>query len=285
MPDLNLAGAAQRLAAAGVLNPRREARHILAAVRGTSPGAVWLETDVALPDRDLERFQEAVERRAAGAPFAYATGIAGFRSLVLRVDRRALIPRPETEGLVDLALAHVGPGGRAADIGTGTGCIALSLAVEGRFQRIVAVEPDPDTVALARENVALIAPQVPVEVRQGSGLAPLRERGREERFKLIVSNPPYLTEDEYQALDPMVRDYEPRQALVSGVDGLDATRELLACAGQVLEMGGLLALEIDERRADTVRDLARAAGWRVRIHEDLFGKPRYALAGRREDVC
>jgi len=167
------------------------------------------------------------------------------------------------------------------DIGTGTGCIALALAVEGRFDRVIAVEPDPDAAALARENIALIAPPVMVEVRLGNLLEPVAGL----RFTLIVSNPPYLTATECDALDPMVRDHEPRQALVSGVDGLDATRSILAGARQALEAGGLLALEIDERRAAAVRAIAVALGWSVTIHDDLFGKPRYALAGLTEDAC
>jgi release factor glutamine methyltransferase len=121
---------------------------------------------------------------------------------------------------------------------------------------------------------------VPVELRRGALLEPLAGA----RFRLIVSNPPYLTDAEYEALDPMVRDYEPRQALVSGVDGLDATRALLHGASAVLEPDGVLALEIDERRGDAVREIATAAGWSVSVHDDLFGKPRYALAGRGEDV-
>ena len=162
-----------------------------------------------------------------------------------------------------------------ADVGTGCGCIALSLAVEGSFDRVIAVERHAEAAALARENVGLVRPPVPVEVRVGDLLAPLTG----ERCRAVVANPPYLTDEEYAAIDPSVRLFEPREALVSGPDGLDATRALLAGAQGVLEPGGLLALEIDERRAHAVRTLALASGWtHVTVHEDLFGRPRYALA-------
>jgi release factor glutamine methyltransferase len=168
-----------------------------------------------------------------------------------------------------------------ADIGTGCGCIALSLAVEGAFERVVAVERSPEAAALARENVDRIRPAVPVEVREGDLIAPLGD----ERFRVIVANPPYLTVQEYEALDPSVSSFEPKQALVSGSDGLDATRGLLTGARARLEPDGLLALEIDERRADAVRALARASGWaRTAIREDLFGRPRYALVFPTEEA-
>jgi release factor glutamine methyltransferase len=210
-------------------------------------------------------------------PFGYAAGRVDFRSLELNLDPRALIPRPETEGLVDLVLKwSQGTGGIVADVGTGCGCIALALAVEGTFQRVIAVERSADAAALACENAALVQPSVPVEVREGDLLAPLAG----ERYRAIVSNPPYLTEAEYASLDPAVRLFEPREALVSGADGLTATRALLAGARALLQPGGFVALEIDERRADQVRALALRHDWsRVAVYDDLFGRPRFLLAG------
>ncbi len=281
--------AARRLAGPAMPDPRREARALWAVLAGTDAGAVWLRRERAAPPDLLERFQHAVAQRAAGVPFAYVVGRTSFRTVHLKVDRRALIPRPETEGLVQLVLDRLraawnverGTWGTAADIGTGTGCIALSLAVEGAFERVIAVERSPEAVRLARENVALVQPRVPVEVRHGDLLAPLAG----ERHRVIVANPPYLTEVEHAGLDPTVREFEPRQALVSGVDGLDATRVILTGARQLLEPGGLLALEIDERRADTVRRLARELAWpRATVHDDLFGRPRYLLASFGEDT-
>jgi release factor glutamine methyltransferase len=148
--------------------------------------------------------------------------------LELAVDPRALIPRPETEGLVELVLRETGNGkrGLAADIGTGSGCIALSLAVEGEFDKVVAVERSPAAAALARENVARVAPKTAVEIREGNLLAPLVDKGERGIYRVIVSNPPYLTEREFTELDPSVREFEPREALVSGSTGLDATRAL-----------------------------------------------------------
>ncbi len=287
--------AADRLATAGLATSRREVTLLWAAVAGggTKPGDVWLQQDQEPAAELVERFSRAVEQRSSGVPFAYAAGRTGFRTLDLRLDPRALIPRPETEGLVDRVLAwsqrvqpetwNVQRGGRwgvVADVGTGCGCIALALAVEGRFERVIAVERSAEAAALARENVALVRPSVPVEMREGDLLAPLAG----QRYRAIVSNPPYLTEGEYAALDPAVRLFEPREALVSGGDGLTATRALLAGARALLEPGGFLALEIDERRADAVRTLALRYHWsRVALYDDLFGRPRFLLAGIDEE--
>lgn len=275
---------AARLAAAGVARSRHEATALWAMLAGSAPGAVWLGRERPAADDVARRFAAAVERRAAGEPFAYAAGRAGFRGLELRCDARALIPRPETEGLVELVLRWArarGDGGVAADLGTGTGAIALSLAAEGGFDRVIAVERSAAAAALARENVAAACPRVPVEVREGDWLGPLAGLS----CRVIVANPPYLTDAEYAALEPAVRAWEPRAALASGPDGLDATRAILAGARAVLARDGLLALEIDERRGDAVRGAARAAGWGdVAIHQDLFGRPRYALVAPPEDA-
>jgi len=285
-----LAQAGQWLADAGLPNPRRETTALWAAIAGKKPGDVWLSREESPPPELVARFGEAVARRARGVPFAYAVGRVGFRTLDLKLDPRALIPRPETEGLVDLVLRWTrgtageggrGKGGAVADIGTGCGCIALALATEGEFERVIAVERSAAAAALARENVALVRPRVPIEILEGHLLAPLAGG----RCQAIVANPPYLTAAEYAALDPAVRDFEPREALVSGVDGLDATRALLAGAAACLVPQGLLAVEIDERRAEPVRALALGYGWdRVAVHEDLFGRPRFLLAFAKEEA-
>src|SRR2546430_8637465 len=227
--------ASERLAAAGLPSARREATSLWAVVAGKKAGDVWLSREESPPPQLVERFGEAVARRSRGVPFACAVGRVGFRTLELALDPRALIPRPETEGLVDVVLRWTrgtageggrGKGGVVADIGTGCGCIALALAVEGDFERVIAVERSAAAAALARENVALVRPRVPAEIREGDLLAPLAGTP----CRAIVANPPYLTAAEYAALDAAVRDFEPREALVSGVDGLDATRALLAGA-------------------------------------------------------
>lgn len=274
--DAALAAAERELARAGSEAPRRDARRLAAGVTGRLPGELWVRRHEALAPDLAARLAAAVARHAGGVPMGYATGRVGFRTLDLACDARALIPRPETEGLIDLVLARTSAaGGVAADLGTGSGCLALALAVEGRFERVVAVERDADAAALARENARRIAPPTPVEVREGDWFGPLGD----VRCRAIVANPPYLTDAEWAALEPGVRDHEPRAALASGADGLAATRVILAGARAQLEVGGVLALEIDERRAGAVRALADAAGWtNLEIHEDLFGRPRYAVA-------
>lgn len=274
---------ARLLAHAAVAAPRREAAAIWAALADTPPERVWLERQRPATFGGRERFVAAVRRRAAGEPLAYVTGSVGFRTLDLAVDARVLIPRMETEGLVAQVLdwaAGRGAGGRVVDVGTGSGCIALSLAVEGRFRQVVAVEPSAGALAVAAGNRQRVAPTTPVHLVRGSLLESLGTA----RFDVVVANPPYVTETEYAALERGVRDFEPREALAGGPDGLGPTRALLQRADRNLRHGGLLALEIDCRRAATVLALARAAGWRgAQVRHDLFGRPRYLLATWERD--
>jgi release factor glutamine methyltransferase len=271
-----LEGAAIRLKAAGIAEPRREARRLWADLQGRSRAEV-------LPLRDdpgdhplRARYEAAVLRLAAGEPIQYVTGITGFRRLTLCSDRRALIPRPETEGLVELVLARVSRG-RIADIGTGSGCIALSLADEGEFDQVIGVDCSPEALALAGENRDRLG--LPVEFAEGDLCEPLRG----ERWDALVSNPPYLTSGEYQGLDRSVRDWEPETALSDGADGLATTRRLVLQARDVVRAGGLLGLEVDCSRAPAVAGLATEAGWvDVSVYEDLFGRARYVLARRSE---
>ncbi len=270
-----LAEAAGRLRAAGIEAPAREALRIWADLGGREPGAAFL-SDPAVEPEDAARFAEAVARRAAGEPLAYVTGWAGFRRLVLRADRRALIPRPETEGLVDLMLARA-PAGRVADVATGGGCIALSLATEGRYQAVVGVDRSSEALALARENRERVG--AAVELVRGDLTGPLASGA----FDAVVSNPPYVSEAEYAALPESVRAWEPREALESGPDGMAATTALLDDARRVLRPGGWLVLEVDARRAEAAARLARRLGWTaVEVQRDLFGRERYLLARRSE---
>jgi release factor glutamine methyltransferase len=279
---LCVASAAQRFEAAGFVEPRRGAWRLWAAVVGVSAGEAWRAGQASAPPELVQRFERAVARRLEGIPFAYAAGTAAFRTLELAVDPRVLIPRPETEGLVERVLDFARGRGRwgvVADIGTGSGCIALSLAVEGRFARVLATDWSADALAVARDNARRVAPAVPVEFRQGDLLWPLRR----EQVDVLVCNPPYVSAGEWEALEPGVRDCEPREALVGGPDGLLHTDALLRAAPAALQPGGLLAIEVDCGRAAATHALARALGWRdARLEEDLFGRPRYLFATRED---
>jgi release factor glutamine methyltransferase len=232
------------------------------------------EGDVEAEPELATALRAAVRRRARGEPLAHVAGRAGFRTLTVHTDRRALIPRPETEGLVDLLLGRVRTG-RAADIGTGTGCLALSLAAEGDFDLVAAVDSSSQALGLARENRNALC--LPVELARGDLCGPLGPRSMDA----VISNPPYLTEREYAELDPSVKAWEPAEALVSGPDGLRATTRLLREARDVLRPGGWLAVEVDCSRAGEAATRAESLGWMdVAIHADLFGRERYLLARR-----
>jgi len=272
-----VASGTNRLRLAGVADFAREARRIWQDL--ADPRAPLGAEFLAPADRMVTRsmavaYQTAIARRARGEPLAHVTGWVGFRRLLLRSDRRALIPRPETEGLVDHLLTRV-PGGRVADLGTGSGCLALALADEGRYDSIVGVDRSQDALALANVNRLLTG--LPVDLVRGDWIESLKTG----EVDGIVANPPYVTSDEYRSLDRSVREWEPATALEGGADGLGATRTLLEGAGRVVRPGGWIALEVDCTRAAATAGLALQCGWQdVSVHDDLFGRARYLLARR-----
>lgn len=263
-----------------------EAREIIAALYDVP--RFWPVTNAHVTvEREMwPQARAAAARRARGAPLAYAVGHACFRHLTLDVDERVLIPRPETEMLVELVLERAEERGTlAVDVGTGCGAIALSLATEGPFARVLATDISSDALAVAEANTRLLAARgalrAEVTVAQGAALAPLR--ARRERATVIVSNPPYIAFDEAAALPSDVRDWEPPLALFSGGQGLDVSAQLVREAADALVSHGLLALEVDARRAALVAELvARDPRYRdVAVHLDLAGRERFVLAVRR----
>ena len=283
MPELRatvgglLADARHRLREGGVEDAAREAARIWTGLARIPMGEAWLGRERRTTEAEAVRFLAAVERRAAGEPLAYVIGWTGFRRLNIITDRRGLIPRPETEGLVELVLGQQRHG-VVADVCTGTGCIALALADEGGYDAVHAVEFDPAAHALATENIRTTG--LRVRLHRGDLVAPLPTAG----IDVLVSNPPYIAEAECDALDPSVREWEPRVALASGPDGLWHTRRLLDEGRRVVRPGGLIALELDATRAGPSADLARDHGWTdIAVHRDLYGRERYLTARRGKE--
>lgn len=223
----------------------------------------------------------AAEQRAHGAPIQYCAGLAAFRNLILKVDRRVLIPRPETEMLVEEVLSRVSTG-VAFDVCTGSGAIAIALGSEGRFESVVASDISSDALEVAEANRRRYAGVLtaPVEFLAGSGLSPMGSR----RADVIVSNPPYIAFSELFTLDESVRDWEPSVALLAGDNGMAVLADIIATAPQNLADGGLLALEVDTRRAGLVAELAAANGlYRdISILPDLTGRDRFVLARKAD---
>jgi release factor glutamine methyltransferase len=276
-----LAGCTAMLESVGVGEAQREARDILAAVLDV-PRFWAVANSVADASPDVARSViRAAMARAAGAPLAYAVGRASFRHLTLEVDERVLIPRVETEVLVQRVLDRCTPRTRRiADIGTGSGAIALSLAFEREFDLMIATDISLDAMAVAAANASALAEVLKsaIEFRHGSLLAPLAG----ETLDAVVCNPPYISFAEIAELPADVRDWEPSLALLCPDDGLSVTRELIRRAPSVLEHGGFLALEVDTRRAGTVAEMIAVDGRYsgVEVLLDLTGRERFVFATR-----
>jgi release factor glutamine methyltransferase len=246
-----------------------EAEYLLATALGLNRTQLRLRLDALVPAEVAVRFHDHIARRAAGEPVAYLHGEREFWSLPLRVGRGVLVPRPDTESLVEVALRFLQ--GQATvsvlDLGTGSGAIALALASELPAARIVAVELSPAALAVAANNIARLAPGR-VELLQGNWFAPVGA----QRFTCIVSNPPYLAAD-----DPHLPSLaaEPREALVSGSNGLECYRDIIAGAPAHLETSGLLAMEHGHTQGAAVRALLEDRGFSgVVTHRDLAGHER-----------
>ena len=259
--------------------PKAESRELIAALVDEPKHWTQLHACDETDEQVWERAMAAARKRAAGAPLAYAVGRANFRSLTLAVDPRVLIPRPETELLVELVLRRRSTG-VAMDVGTGSGAIAIALATEGRFERVIATDISEDALELARANALACG----VEIDLGT-VARSASVARSSTVDVVVSNPPYIAYSEASQLPADVRDWEPPIALFSGRDGLATTAQIVKQAAQVLKAGGLLALEVDARRASLAAELVASDGRyeNVSIELDLAGRERFVLATRRGD--
>ena len=264
------------------LPARQEARDLIAAVLNQPRFWPSANRDAPLEPAALVALAEATERLKRGMPFQYAVRRADFRSLTLYVDERVLIPRPETELLVEMVLAQTGGMGGIADVGTGSGAIALALASEGRYDRVIATDISSDALAVARHNARLLAPdrRAVVEFRAGSYCAPLAG----EQLAAVVANPPYIAPAEAPELPTLVRNWEPPFALFAADEGMAAIEAIASGAVGVLVPHGLLALEVDARRAAAAAALVEGTGAfeQVVIHNDLTGRERFVVARRKE---
>ena len=260
-----------------------DARRIVEEASGAEPGEFALTLDEFARERGVARFDAMLERRIAGEPLQYVLGRWGFRTLDLAVDARVLIPRPETEGVVDLALAEIGSIDDrdiwVADLGTGSGCIGLSIVAENPRVQMICTDASERAVAAARANAAgLGRPARRIEIRQGDWFDALPDE-RKGDFDLIISNPPYVADDE--SLPAVVAEWEPNDALFAGPTGLEDAWVLIDGAGEWLRSGGALVLELGETQLQAAAERAQAAGFAdVSVHRDLADKER-ALVARR----
>ena len=273
-------------------HPRLSAEWLLANVCGLSRVELYVNFDKPLEAGELDAMHAAIERRAAGEPLQYVTGEMPFRHIVLKCERGVLIPRPETEVLVDAALEGVDAAAEKSDegagpvrvleVGTGTGCIALSIASERPGTLVTATDLSPRAVELAARNREALGLEEAVDVIEcdlATGVSP----DLMGSFSVLVSNPPYIpTQVLRDEVPAEVADFEPELALDGGDDGLDVFRRLVELAPEALAPGGMLAVELFEGALDAAADLVRAqGGWgSVEVREDLTRRPRVLIAVR-----
>ncbi|HVW47468.1 MAG TPA: peptide chain release factor N(5)-glutamine methyltransferase [Solirubrobacterales bacterium] len=282
-----LGAATDALAAAGIAEARLDAELLLAAATGRGRASLIADPGAKIDPAQARRFAATVRRRLRREPLAYILGTKGFRRIELAVDRRVLVPRPETELLVEVALERRPR--RVLDIGTGSGAIALAVADELPEAEVVATDTSPGALEVARANAARLG--LAARVRFEAGTLP-----EGEEFDLVLANLPYVAERDWAGLQPEVTEWEPRAALLAGPDGLDAYRELLApmaegpaeClrptfsdAPAALDAVGAIAVEIGAGQALEVAELMRDAGFReIEVRCDLAGLERVVVGAR-----
>ena len=264
-----LGSSAQALRAAGIPTPRLDAELLLAAASGRERAALLAAPEAGVDAAAARRFGELVRRRLRREPVAYLLGRKGFRRIELAVDGRVLIPRPETELLVEVAL-ELGPR-TVLDVGTGSGAVALAVADELPEARVVASDSSLDALAVARGNALRLGLSDRVRLIAADGQVG-------GRFDLVVANLPYVSEGDWRGLAPEIVRYEPREALVAGPTGLEAIEGLLGELMTGTVEAGAVALEVGAGQAATVAELLRRAGFeRVEARRDLAGIERVVL--------
>jgi len=262
----------------GVGSARLDAEVLLAHVLGVPRIQLYLQFDRPLAEVEVAAYREAVRRRARREPVAHITGVREFWSLVFAVDGRVLVPRPETEVLVEAVRSRMGAGGRLLDVGTGSGALAIALLTECPAWRAVATDISREALVVARENGARHGVDERLELRLGDLFEPVAG----EYFDLIVANLPYIPAGEIDALEPEVAAFDPRLALDGGTDGLAVIRRLVSAAPESLAPGGLLALEFGAGQEEAVsRLLEETRRYEdVELVADYAGHPRVAVARR-----
>ncbi len=261
------------LARKGLEKPRAEAEHLFAAGLGLKRLDLYLQFDRLLTDAEVEKLRALTVRRGNREPLQHIVGLVEFRDLVLKSDKRALIPRPETEELIDLALAlfPAEQAVRVLDLGTGSGAIALALAAERPAWSVEAVDRSEDALALARENAARCGLEARVAFAASDWFAAVTDA-----YDLIVSNPPYLTDAEVAEAEPEVRQFDPRSALVAPEDGLADLRQILEGAHRHLRAGGWVLCETGIGQHAALAALSTRLGYAEAVGlPDMSGRPRF----------
>lgn len=264
----------------GVEDGRLNAEYVLAHVLGLDRLQLYLHFDRPIAESELAAYRPLLKRRAAREPLQYLVGSAPFRNLELEVDPRVAIPRPETEYLLDV-LGRVAGRDRvfesALDVGTGSGAIAIALADEGVARSVTATDLSVAALEVARRN-AVACGRPGIDFRSGALLDPVGDL----TFDLVLSNPPYLSEDEWRGAEPEVREWEPRAAMVAGEGGLALIRQLVAGVEAVLRPGGWFGVEVGRAQGEVVATLLQDTGHfgSVEAHDDLTGRQRYVFARR-----
>ena len=257
---------------------RREAGSLLAYVLGRDRSFILTHAEDAIGEEQAERFRECLERRAQGEPLQYITANQEFFGLDFEVTKDVLIPRPETELLIETALKlFAGPADSPfiCDVGTGSGCIVITLMQQLKEARAVAVDISPGALGVARRNAERHSVAERIDFVLSDCFAALTLRESRASFDLIVSNPPYVEEGAMADLQREVRDFEPRNALAAGADGLEVIRRLLVEGSSFLKPGGYFLFEIGFNQAVAVEQLLDPKIWKLRdIHKDLQGLPR-----------
>jgi release factor glutamine methyltransferase len=260
-----------------------DAQRIVEEVTGAEPGELHRVLDDLVTERGIARFDTMVQRRSGGEPLQYVLGRWGFRTLDLMVDSRVLIPRPETEVVAGFAIDVVQSLAKdrvgdvlAADLGCGSGAIALSIAVECPTSRVFATDASTDALVVARANLSGIGRAATrVSVSEGGWFEALPDVVR-GTLDVVISNPPYVGDDE--VLPEVVADWEPAQALRSGSEGLDDLRHIVDEAGDWLAPRGTLILEMAPDQTETVAEWCRHLSFTAEIRPDLAGRPRAVIA-------
>ena len=261
----------------GVESARLNSELLIGHALGLKRMQLYMQFERPLTEPELEKIRPLVKRRSNREPLQYIMGEVEFAGLKLKVDRRALIPRPETEHLLELLAGQLAsPPASILDLGTGSGAIALALAAKYPAAMVTGVDQSAEALALAQENAVLTGLSDRVKFIQSDWFTALPAGAK---FPLIVANPPYLTDDEVREAQPEVKDHEPLAALTPGKDGVSALVRIITEAPRYLESGGLLACETGIAQHELLQPLAAGAGYaRTESLRDLTGRERYLLA-------